>query len=730
MASSNLKQLLFSQYITSGAQVAIGVGAIALGVGASEGIATGVAAASGALCVSIVDQPASVRLKSRLLFSAALLTTLISLIESYLHRYPATEVIAVICVSFLSGMLNVYGKKAIALSFVCIFALIIGVGSPELASGQLEHAGWFGLGALLYACYALLSAGLLMYRTKQQALAESVFELAHYLDAKAAFFQQDADLNQCYSDLVAVQVSLVEKQQAARDQVFRRIVGARNVRLARILIGTLDVSEKVFSSHTDYGVLHQDFAGSDVLMLLRDLAQKVALDLRRIGYAILRGREAPHAVIYKAEMIAIGHELERLVHTPDLPVSAASLSALEGVFHRVCAAIVLIGEIHAVIRGPKEMATLPEGLEFKAFLSVNTFAPSALATEFNFDSPVFRFAIRLTLAMLCGYVLAHVLPYATHSYWILLTVAVILRANYSVTRQRRNDRIFGTLLGCVFIAALLHLRPGFAVEVVVLLIALGFAHAFAAIAYRYTAAAACVMAVLQVHFLNPGAPFAISERLIDTLVGAGLAFAFSFVLPSWEHLSIGNQVRTLLKAHARYVRVLFAKATEDADYRLARKYLFDTIALTSATFRRMLNEPRGQQRAVAELNDFITTSYTFASRMAALHHSIESGALSPRGEWSDEVTFASRKLEDIFVAASADAGPRAAPVPAAAADDLPTGIKETPATLNDDAALVQHLRDAAIQASWLASLAASICSSTGRASARAVPLALPGGSPS
>ena len=158
MASSTFKQLLFSQYITSGAQVSIGVGAIAIGLGASEGLAIAVTAASGAVCVSIVDQPAPARLKALQLFSAALLTTVTSLAVSYLHVNVVTEMIAVLSISFFSAMLTVYGKKALALSFVCVFALVIGIGSPIVHSGQLEHAAWFGLGALLYAFYGLAGA--------------------------------------------------------------------------------------------------------------------------------------------------------------------------------------------------------------------------------------------------------------------------------------------------------------------------------------------------------------------------------------------------------------------------------------------------------------------------------------------------------------------------------------------------------------------------------------------
>jgi uncharacterized membrane protein YccC len=626
MASNQFKQLFFSQYITNGVEVAVGVGLVSLGMGAVFGVPMAATAASGAICVSVVDFPGPVRLKFLQLASAALFTTLISFIFSYARLNPWLEFLAVVPISFFGAMLNAFGKKAQALSFACLFALVIGVGSPKIPGGEVAHALHFGSGAVLYALYAMLMASALRYRSKHQALAEAIYELANYLDAKSAFFESDADINQCYGSLVAEQVTLVDKQQVARDLVFRHLKRARHVRLATILIGTLDISERVFSSHTNYTSIHAKFGDADVTMLLRDLIRKAAIDLRSIGYSILRGRDARKAVIYKAELIAIEHELARLAAARPEGEERIALDALDGVYARVVAAIGLIDALHVLVHAKPGETPLPEGLALLPFLSNMSFPPRLMWQELRIASPVFRFSVRLTLAMSVGFALSQVLPYATHSYWILLTVAVILRANYSVTRQRRNDRILGTLVGCLLIAGLLYFNPGYPLEVLVMLFALGVAHAFATIKYRYTAAAACVMAVLQVHFINRGASFAIDERLIDTLVGAALAFGASFVLPSWEHLSMKRLIADLLRAHARYVTVVSAADTPDVQYRLARKNLFDSIALTSAAFRRMLLEPRAQQRAVAPINDFITTSYSCASNMTALRLFLENEA--------------------------------------------------------------------------------------------------------
>lgn len=65
---------------------------------------------------------------------------------------------------------------------------------------------------------------------------------------------------------------------------------------------------------------------------------------------------------------------------------------------------------------------------------------AVLRRHLNTDSPVLRYALRLAMAMLTGFVLARNLPYAAHGHWILLTTAVVLRPSFSQTRQRHNDR--------------------------------------------------------------------------------------------------------------------------------------------------------------------------------------------------------------------------------------------------------------------------------------------------
>jgi len=64
------------------------------------------------------------------------------------------------------------------------------------------------------------------------------------------------------------------------------------------------------------------------------------------------------------------------------------------------------------------------------------------------QSNIFRYSLRMAVAIMVGYALSLYLPVG-HSYWILLTIVVILKPAYALTRQRNNERLLGTLAGGV-----------------------------------------------------------------------------------------------------------------------------------------------------------------------------------------------------------------------------------------------------------------------------------------
>ena len=206
---------------------------------------------------------------------------------------------------------------------------------------------------------------------------------------------------------------------------------------------------------------------------------------------------------------------------------------------------------------------------------------ACLLQQFDLGKPAMRFGIRLSLAMLTGLALTLVFPRFAHANWMLLTIALIMRANYSITSQRRWDRITGTLIGCAIAVALIAISPpAFLLTVIVL--AIGLSHAYAGVQYRITAVGASISSLVLLHFSAPTVHPQFFERVADTLIGAALSYVFSF--PAAE---LGAQrfappgARACCPPIAPFADAALRRAHIRQPYRLARKQTLDAVAQIS-----------------------------------------------------------------------------------------------------------------------------------------------------
>jgi uncharacterized membrane protein YccC len=245
--------------------------------------------------------------------------------------------------------------------------------------------------------------------------------------------------------------------------------------------------------------------------------------------------------------------------------------------------------------------------------------------------------------MTAAYVITLLFPNYVHGGWILLTTGLIMRANYSITRQRRNDRVIGTLLGCVIAAALIHFLPG-VWPLVGVVIGVGISHAFGAVNYRVTAVGASISALLLLHFMYPTVHPLFFERIVDTLIGAALATGFSFLLPSWERRNIPVLVNNLIKSDRIFAEQALTRAPVEQTYRLARRNALDSVSALSMAARRLLDEPGTDKRALAGLNELLSANYLFASDLASVRIALLARAKEYDAAVAETVLSAARSI--------------------------------------------------------------------------------------
>ncbi len=615
------RTFLYSHYVSRGIRTATGVIGLTLLALLVMDLQGAMVVSIGALCTSQMDLPSPLRHKFNEMMACVLLTTVITFIVAVATPFNTILPVVIVLVTFLAGMMVAYGNKTMPLQFAALFVMTLTFTEEFAFLEAVEHTAQFFVGALGYMAFALAVAWVQRRRIKEQVLAECLYELAVYVERKAGFYDAAKDFDEQFNLLVRQQISVADKQQVARDFVFRDNRTASDGRLVQIHMRMLDIYEYLLSSNTDYPLLRQYLADAEILRLLRDVIEKMRLDIEAVAYAVGRDRPSPTPMSYEQELAAIDAALDELQHGHHA-VPLEAFAALEESVATVRGAIRLLAQLHAATATPVELSQVLLRPDMTPFLTRQKYELRLVLEEFTWRSPVLRFALRISMAVAAGLWITSHLPYASHGYWVLLTIVVILKPTFSMTRQRNFDRVLGTLIGCVIAAVILRFTHSTWILMGVLYLSTAASAAFVTVRYRYTAIAACVQVLIQINLLLPGSKDAIGERLVDTLLGAAIATAFSYVLPAWEYRNLPKLVDDVLRTNRRFIEaardLLLGTLKDDFAYRVQRKQYMEALTGLISAFARMLDEPKSRHRAVDNLNRFIVQNYLVAAHVAAV----------------------------------------------------------------------------------------------------------------
>jgi uncharacterized membrane protein YccC len=616
------RTFFYSHYFHLGLRFGAGlVGVIALAMWLTD-THTAMSIGIGALCTALMDMPSPLRHKFNEMMASVLLCTAVTLLISLCGPYYWLLMPMLVAVSFFASMMVVYGKKSMPLQLATLFIMTMSTEHVLTPAQSFAHAGLFMLGALAYLAYAMGVAYVLRHRIKQQVLAEALFELAAYIDIKADFYDTRYNLTEQFNKLVRHQALLADRQQASRDLILRAHNNRKDAVVVQIHVCMLDLYEQVLATHTDYAALRTHLVDSPALRTLHDLAYKAARDIESVAYAVTRKRASYPEVDYTRELATLERQIAGLQDELDAgKPRREAVTVLRAQRNKIAAIIRMIGELHVSSQKVYEDTPFWRDMDMQPFLSQQKYELQLMVSHFRMDSPVFRFALRVSMAIAAGLAIGAMLPYKAHSYWIVLTIVIILKPSFSMTKQRRSDRIVGTIIGCIITAVVLKFMDHPAAILTVLVLSCIATPTFIYLRYRYAAIAVSVMILLWMYLVAPSSNL-ISERLVDTFVGAAIATAFSFVLANWEYQSLPHLVKLVLSVNLSYMEASFdllqGKYRNDFIYRIQRKRLMEALAALSAALVRMLDEPESKQRAAEDINLFIVQNYLLVAHVAAL----------------------------------------------------------------------------------------------------------------
>ncbi len=630
-------RVALSDYVLNGASAAFGMFLVSAIVHVLFGAEAAANATVGVIAALAPDQVGPRRGKLAHLVVAPLIGVPLFLAVQLLRGHPVGLGLFLVPATFLVFLGMAWGKRgapvAIGVMLVMVFSMSTPV--PTGAGQALTRTVYCGLGCALYVIYAVAAHSLLNARYRTQVTADLLLAVAALLRAHARRVAAppgsatDDDPAAGLGDLLKRQAALADQLQATRDVVLEAPRTPRRQQLAGMLMVVLEMRDHLVASELDLDRVRQAADHAHALGEIAAIYRDMAADIDRLADALLLQRRPEPAADHRARLAAL-----RLAATDEADASDAAddeaarrAALLRGVAYRARHQNDAVRQLNALARGEAAPDLAVVRASWRLFVSPTDWSLQPFFTVWHWRQPALRHAVRAALAVGTGYVIATLLPWGSHDYWVLLTIVVVLRGSLAQTLERRDQRVAGTVIGSLLATGLLALHPPTLAMVLVATVAQGLAHAFALRRYTITAVAASVLGLVQSHMLFAGdsPTFALVERVGDTVLGACIAWAFAYVLPSWERGQLAallHRVLCALDQHAAQslglARLDEIDTEPELTWRLARREAYDALSALVQATARALAEPRAVQPPLALLEQLQGHSYQLLGQLSAV----------------------------------------------------------------------------------------------------------------
>jgi uncharacterized membrane protein YccC len=498
----------------------------------------GLAVCLGALQVAYSDGDDSYRDRAQRMLMASVLGALAVVIGGLIGgRRISAELVIALC-AFAAGLVVALGENAGTQGLISLVTLIIYAAQPL----SVRTSVVFGLlalaGGIFQTFLSLLFWPLRRLAPERRALGALYLDLSQL--AMRRVRSEDAPPLTAESTYAQQVVGRLQGDYTPAGERFWSLLNqAERVRLGLLALGRL---QKRLQRTDDGQVLAADVNG---------FLNSAGSVLESTGY-ILSGRSARADL--KSELRLLEHQSESL------------RSRLAGMSPNFVAALVrdavwqmdaLAGQLRAACRLAQQSI---EEADHRLQITVRRIQPwvgvradlSRIRANLTLRSSAFRHAMRMAVCVAGAEALA---PHITgrRSYWLPMTVVLVLKPEFAATFSRGLLRILGTIIGLLLATVMFHfIRATVGLEVLLIGVFV-FALRWAGAAnYGVFTIAVSGVVVLMVAYTGVEPSSVILARGLMTVGGGAIALAAYAVWPTWERTRVSETLARLLDVYGRY----------------------------------------------------------------------------------------------------------------------------------------------------------------------------------
>jgi uncharacterized membrane protein YccC len=570
--------------------------------------AAGAIVSTGALNVCFSDAGDPYGQRARRMLSSCFLCAFSIAVGAFSGNNTLAAVSLTALWAFTAGMMVAIGVTAADLGTVSLVSLVVFHARPM----NLHEAALAGLAALTGG---LLQTGLSLflwpvsrYELERRELAKLYVELAAIPEAPVDGFEAPRASAQITAAREAL--SVVSRQHTVEgDRCVSLLNQAERIRLSLLTLSRLK------------GRMERDECGRTGAAAVNGVLGLASRVLARIGAILPTNGLKPDADWY-SEMEELR---EKLKPRQDRSTQGFLAAVFDSARYQTDA---LAGQLRAAQqlagmsteRGADEVLKIDRAKPWRLQLAGSL---ATLRSNLHLESAAFRHAVRLAVCVALGEAIGRSLSWQ-RTYWLPMTVAIVLKPDFTATFSRGILRTCGTIAGLIFATILFHLAPERAGAEILMVAALTFMLRWAGPAnYGILTAAvsALVVVLLAVSGISP--KDVIAARGVNSLAGGALALAAYILWPTWQKTQIREVMARMLDAYRDYFRrvsqVYLQPAMRDEDdLNAVRSAARLTRSNVEASIDRMSAEPGTTHATIAAWTAMLASSHGVIHAVMAL----------------------------------------------------------------------------------------------------------------
>lgn len=553
--------------------------------------------------------------------------------QHYLRRVVTVAAIFASASLFVGGLLQLgLPEPLILLLLALVYGVVREISSQNtklmpacLAAGILtlallkifpfwQAAGVFLIGVAWFGLFTFCWIHLWKFVPLRDTLNKSYRALADYLDSKYQVLVNATDPEQASLVLLQKQQNLMELLSQS-SQLLNQLDAQSwpgGQKMLRLYQTALDLQEHITSSLNQPQRVHDEICACQAQAVILGNVSMMVQRLRAIADSILYADR-----LADFDMQAGLNDLQRLqTQYPDSEV-----------LHFCAYHFGQVARLLQTLRPTYERELCPR-IPDPPLLT-------ALKKYLNWNASSLRMAARSGVTLAIGAQIGALLS-LPRSYWVLLTIVLVMQSGYNATKVRIQHRAYGTLLGLVLGTGvlLLNLPQAWLLGFMFIGTLIGFSLVHNH--YGWAVVLLTVMVVCLLQLLTHNSAAFLVARMEDTLLGCVLAFLSTTLLwPQWQSTRLLQYANALLDSVGehmhRLIHMLERQSISAAELSLSRIKVNQAQMDLHNSYAQALQEPGYNSLYLKEILLWQAHSQQLIEHINSMTVEIREGATEAEG---------------------------------------------------------------------------------------------------